>query len=212
MLYQIGCMHCSLLSKITLILDPSLIVYPQTIICTASVHVPPLVGMSTQVTLVWLVVVGQLPQFDARMLQWIVEHSGATSVQLKVIVLEISSITASLIFGGGKYSGDYLESKKLCNSSVAKAMMTCLSFLSPKLPLTQQYWWMDFINYTKLINLTTGASMAIIFPQISMIIKHWSAEPSLPNHSHQLAVPGFWGGGECTQCTICTVEAYEVLL
>ena len=41
------------------------VMFPQTMINT---HVLPLVGMSTQVTVVWLVVAGQLPQFDARML------------------------------------------------------------------------------------------------------------------------------------------------
>ena len=54
--------------KITLILDPSLVLYPQTIVCTANVHVSPPVGMSVQVTLVWLEVVGQLPQVDDLML------------------------------------------------------------------------------------------------------------------------------------------------
>ena len=40
-----------------------------TTICTTNVHtLPSSVGVSMQVTLVWLVVVGQLPQFDARML------------------------------------------------------------------------------------------------------------------------------------------------
>ena len=38
-----------------------------TTVCTATVHVPS-VGRSVQVTLVWLVVVGQLPQFDDRIL------------------------------------------------------------------------------------------------------------------------------------------------
>ena len=42
--------------------------FTQTTVCTANVHVLPLVGTSVQVTVVWLVVVGQLPQFDARML------------------------------------------------------------------------------------------------------------------------------------------------
>ena len=47
-----------------------LVTFPQVTVCTAKVHVHVLVlvGMSVQVTLVWLVVVGQLPQFDARML------------------------------------------------------------------------------------------------------------------------------------------------
>ena len=39
------------------------------IICTANnIHVPPLAGTLVQVAVVQLVTVGQLPQFDARML------------------------------------------------------------------------------------------------------------------------------------------------
>ena len=41
---------------------------PQSTACIANVHTLFSVGTSVQVTLVWLVVVGQLPQFDARML------------------------------------------------------------------------------------------------------------------------------------------------
>ena len=41
---------------------------PQTTVCTANVHIVPLVGTSVQVTVVLVVVVGQLPQFDDRML------------------------------------------------------------------------------------------------------------------------------------------------
>ena len=41
---------------------------PQSTVCVANVHELFSVGTSVQVTLVWLVVVGQLPQFDARML------------------------------------------------------------------------------------------------------------------------------------------------
>ena len=44
------------------------VIFPQTTVCTANVHTLPLVGTSVQVVVVWLVVVGQLPQFDARML------------------------------------------------------------------------------------------------------------------------------------------------
>ena len=45
-------------------------IFLQETVCTAKVqvHVLPLVGTSVQVTVVWLVVVGQLPQSDARML------------------------------------------------------------------------------------------------------------------------------------------------
>ena len=42
---------------------------PHTMVCTVNVHTLLLLaGTSVQVTVVWLVVVGQLPQFDARML------------------------------------------------------------------------------------------------------------------------------------------------
>ena len=41
---------------------------PHKTVCIANVHRLFSVGASVQVTLVWLVVVGQLPQFDARML------------------------------------------------------------------------------------------------------------------------------------------------
>ena len=42
--------------------------FPHSTGCIAHMHILWLVGMSVQVTVVWLVVVGQLPQFDARML------------------------------------------------------------------------------------------------------------------------------------------------
>jgi hypothetical protein len=41
---------------------------PQRTVCTANMHMLPLVDTLVQRTVVWLVVVGQLPQFDARML------------------------------------------------------------------------------------------------------------------------------------------------
>ena len=44
------------------------VMFPQTTVCTAKLHTLSLVCTSVQVTVVWLVVVGQLPQFDARML------------------------------------------------------------------------------------------------------------------------------------------------
>ena len=48
-------------------------------------------GVSVQVALVWLVVVGQLPQFDARMLYWMVGQLGVTGLQLNTICLETVS-------------------------------------------------------------------------------------------------------------------------
>ena len=44
------------------------VIFPQTTVCMAKVHTVPSVGTSVQVTVVWSVVVGQLPQFNARML------------------------------------------------------------------------------------------------------------------------------------------------
>ena len=44
------------------------IILSQSTVCTAKLHIVSSLGTSVQVTLVWLVVVGQLPQFDARML------------------------------------------------------------------------------------------------------------------------------------------------
>ena len=55
-----------MLTSIVLLNCP--VMFPQATVCTANVHRLPLVCTLVQVTLVWLVVVGQLPQFDARML------------------------------------------------------------------------------------------------------------------------------------------------
>ena len=44
------------------------VIFPQTTVCMAKVHTIPSVGTSVQVRVALLVVVGQLPQFDARML------------------------------------------------------------------------------------------------------------------------------------------------
>ena len=55
-----------LTTRSTVSLTP--VMFPQTTVCTANVHMPPSVGTSVQVTVVWVVVVGQLPQFDDRML------------------------------------------------------------------------------------------------------------------------------------------------
>ena len=51
------------------------------LVSTANVHTPPSVGTSVQVTVVLVVVLGQLPQFDDRMV-----YCGWTSVQLKSIL------------------------------------------------------------------------------------------------------------------------------
>ena len=68
--------------SIVLLLFP--LMFPQTTVCTASIHTLPSVGTSVQVIVLWLVLVGQLPQFDARMLYWIAGQSGATGFQTKV--------------------------------------------------------------------------------------------------------------------------------
>ena len=44
------------------------VISPQTTVCIANMHSLVLLGTSVQVTEVWFVVVGQLPQFDARTL------------------------------------------------------------------------------------------------------------------------------------------------
>ena len=44
------------------------LIFPQTTVRTANVHTLPSVGTSVQVTVVLVVVVGQLPQFNDRML------------------------------------------------------------------------------------------------------------------------------------------------
>ena len=60
------CVAVFILTLIGLVLSP--VIFPQATVCTANKQVVPLDGTSVQVTVVWLVVVGQLPQFDARIL------------------------------------------------------------------------------------------------------------------------------------------------
>ena len=65
---ELSCIGCGIL-VFTLIGSLVLpVIFPQTTVCRAKVHVLPFVCISVQVTVVWLVIVGQLPQFDARML------------------------------------------------------------------------------------------------------------------------------------------------
>ena len=60
---------CCVVWKVILIGSLALpVIFPQRTVSTANVHMLPSNDISIQVTLVWLVVVGQLPQFDARML------------------------------------------------------------------------------------------------------------------------------------------------
>ena len=58
------------------------IMLSQITVLKANKHVPPSVGTSVQV------IVGQLPQFDARMLYWMVGQSEATGLQLNVNTFE----------------------------------------------------------------------------------------------------------------------------
>ena len=60
------CVAVFTLTLIGLVLLP--VTFPQATVCTANKQLLPLVGTSVQVAAVRLVVVGQLPQFDARML------------------------------------------------------------------------------------------------------------------------------------------------
>ena len=66
-------------------------IFPQTTVSMAKLHFLLSVGTSVQVALVWLVVVGQLPQFNALILYWTVGQSGATGLQLNVICLSDKS-------------------------------------------------------------------------------------------------------------------------
>ena len=58
------------------------VMFSQTMVLMANTHVLLSVGTSVQVTVVWLAIVGQLPQFDARMLLSIAGHPGATGLHV----------------------------------------------------------------------------------------------------------------------------------
>ena len=61
------------------------------------------VGISVQVTVVWLVVVGQLPQFDARMLYWTAGQAGEYEFQVKaLVILNCEKDVTQLILSGGE--------------------------------------------------------------------------------------------------------------
>ena len=77
------------------------VILPQTTVCTAKLHSLSVAGTSVQVTLVWLVVVGQQPQFDARILYWTAGQSGATGLQENVSSLSDNSTLLTCILGGG---------------------------------------------------------------------------------------------------------------
>ena len=66
--FSVSCKSSICVIRIGLLIFPA--VFPQQTVCTANMHMLPLVGTSVQRTVVtvWLVVVGQLPQFDARIL------------------------------------------------------------------------------------------------------------------------------------------------
>ena len=63
LLLSCGVVVCTLIGSLTLLTR-----LPHATVCIANVHTLFSAGTSVQVTLVWLVVVGQLPQFDARIL------------------------------------------------------------------------------------------------------------------------------------------------
>ena len=56
------------LTLIISLLDTSPEIFPQNTVCTEKMHTPPSVGTPVQVTVVRLVVMGQVPQFEARIM------------------------------------------------------------------------------------------------------------------------------------------------
>ena len=84
MAYSLGIRYSVMLSV------HSPLIKPQGTVCTANVHTPPSLGTSVQVTVVLVVVVGQLPQFDDRMVQWSGQSMGA-GLQLIVTCLALIS-------------------------------------------------------------------------------------------------------------------------
>ena len=95
-------------------------IFPQTTVSTANVHRLPSLGRSVQVIVVWLVVLRQLPQFDARMLYWTAGQSGATGFQLKVISFGPELTRAKEISSGGGNGtvtafGNYCINKQKCS-------------------------------------------------------------------------------------------------
>ena len=74
---------------------------PHITVWTESVHRLPSVGTLTQVTLVWVVLVGQLPQFDDRMLKLDAKHPKVTGIHLKVTSLWLTAFQL-ILCGGGK--------------------------------------------------------------------------------------------------------------
>ena len=61
----------------------------------------PSVGTSVQVALVWLMIVGQLPQFDARMLYLIYGQCSATGLQVKDNLFNPKSARLMYSLSGG---------------------------------------------------------------------------------------------------------------
>lgn len=60
---------CVVLSNVTSTLsDVTPVMFPQTTVRMVNVHIPTSIGTPVQVTLVCVVLVGQLPQFDAKIL------------------------------------------------------------------------------------------------------------------------------------------------
>ena len=81
--------------------------FPQTSVFKANEHKVPSVGTPVQVAVVRVVVVGQLPQFDARTLYLIAGQFGATGFHLNLYCLKLRSLRMIDTFsGGGKGSMD----------------------------------------------------------------------------------------------------------
>ena len=72
----------------------------QTSVWTANVQLLPFVGISVHTAVVWAVIVGQLPQFDAIVLYWIVSQPVTFSFQLKKSQPGRSSDSVILSGGG----------------------------------------------------------------------------------------------------------------
>ena len=73
-------------------------VTPQITVCSVNLHIRTSVGTSVQVTVVWLVVVGQLPQFDARMLYWMASRPWRIMLRFLPIFLFFHSPIFHLFF------------------------------------------------------------------------------------------------------------------
>ena len=78
------------------------VILPQLMVFTAKVHVFPSVGTSVQVIVVWFVVVGQLPQFDALISYSIEEQVFVTGLHIKFTSFELKSARFTYSLSGGE--------------------------------------------------------------------------------------------------------------